>query len=166
MKKYLSYLIISLGLILTLGCGYQFIDSQPLTFPKQATKLAIKKVVNPSQETWLESYIRNFLSEEISKRSTAKLTSGQEANLFLSIYLEQVSTSEQTKGEKDTTLRYAASLTLYLVFTDLKGERVLITKPITYSESYKSEAEKKEALEKAIREALRLSLNQLASNDF
>lgn len=162
MKKYL----ITFFLLLTLGCGYHFTDSQPLIFPNQATKLAIKKVINPSQETWIESYVRNFLNEEISKRSSAKVTSNQEATLFISIYLREVSTSEQTKGEKDITLRYAASLTLYFVFTDLKGEKVLTTKPITYSESYKSEAEKKEALEKALKEALRLSLNQLTNNDF
>jgi len=165
LRKAGNLLLLSI-LFLMGGCGYHFIDSQPLSFPNQASKLNLKKVVNPTQETWIEGYVRNFLAEEISKRSSATLTNSSQAELFLTIYLDRLSTSEKTKGENDTTLKYSADLSLRMIFNNAQGEKILETRPVSYTQSYTSEGEKKEAIEKALKEALRLSLNQLGNNDF
>lgn len=164
---YLKSFILSIAIgLITLGCGYHFSATIPIVFPNNAKTIIIQKVINPSQESWLEGEIRSFLNEEITKRSNAKIISQNTADLSLTVRIEHISTSEQTKEENDLTFKYAAKVSLSLIFKNSKGVVVLKTKPTTYSESYTSEAEKKEALAKAVDECLRLGLNQLSNNDF
>ncbi|MDQ7032856.1 MAG: LPS assembly lipoprotein LptE [Desulfonauticus sp.] len=151
---------------LVVGCGYHFAGRQVIQFPHQARTVCIQKIVNPSVYSWLDQTIRDFLSEEIPRRSEAVVVNDTRADLFLSVRIDYISTSQKTKGENDLTLNFEAKVCLELIFKDAKGRVLFRTLPVTYAETYASESEQQQALTKATTECLRRSLDQLVKNEF
>ncbi|MBT8762685.1 hypothetical protein KFV02_01915 [Desulfohalobiaceae bacterium Ax17] len=156
--------IIFLLIFLLCGCGYHFSSFSPVTLPRGYTSLYISRVVNPSQESWLEPKIRSYLREELTRRGQVRWVSKDKAEVLIRVNIKEISTASSIKGENDQSIKYVARVVLeVLMFSAMDKTLIWTSGLINGNKSFYNESEKKVATEEAVERALDLVLDRLGN---
>ncbi|WP_457572562.1 LPS assembly lipoprotein LptE [Desulfovulcanus sp.] len=162
-SKLLILLISQLLLLCQTGCGYQFSSISPVSLPHGYTCLYISRVVNPSQESWLEPKIRSYLRDELTRRGQVRWVSKDKAEVLVRINIKEFSTAS-VKGEKDQSIKYIAQVVLEVLMFSAKDKTLIWTSgQINGNKSYYNENEKRVAAEQAVEKALDLVVDRLGN---
>jgi outer membrane lipopolysaccharide assembly protein LptE/RlpB len=150
-------------LLLLSGCGYHFSSLSPVSLPRGYSCLYISRVVNPSQESWLEPKIRSYLRDELTRRGQVRWVSKDKAEILVRINIKEFSTAS-VKGENDLSVKYVAQVVLEVLMFSARDKTLIWTSgQITGNKSYYNENEKKEAAEQAVEKALELVVDRLGN---
>ena len=145
------------------GCGYHFSSLSPVSLPQGYSCLYISRVVNPSQESWLEPKIRSYLRDELTRRGQMRWVSKDKAEVLVRINIKEFSTAS-VKGKNDLSIKYVAQVVLEVQMLSAKDKALIWTSgQINGSKSYYNENEKREAAEQAVEKALDLVVDRLGN---
>lgn len=145
------------------ACGYQLSAHAPITLPQNKTLLYLNKVTNPTTETWMEPMLRTSIRDELSRRGKVKWVDRDTAQATVNVDVRQYSTSESVKGHDEITYKSRATILLEVSFFDADTSSLIWTSgPITAFESYRDAANKREATQDAVDQAMRMVADRLA----
>ena len=152
-------------LLLLSGCGYHFSSVSPVSLPHGYRSLYIARVVNPSQEAWLEPKIRSYLRDELVRRGQVRWVSRDKAEALVRIKIKEFSTSS-VKGENDQSIKYIVHVVLEVLMFSARDKSLIWTSgQINGSKSYYNEDEKREAAEQAVERALEQVVDHLGISE-
>ena len=95
-----------------LSCGYSFVGLSPINLPQEQSDLYISFVHNPTQEAWLEPYIRSKFRDEFTRRGGARWVSEDQAQTYIHIDIKQLRTSDGVTSQRDKTVKTDVSITV------------------------------------------------------
>ncbi len=160
------------------ACGYQLTANAPIDLPQDSTRLFLRKVTDPTTETWMEPMLRSALRDELTRRGNVKWVSLDEAQATVNIDVRSYSTSDAVKGRDDVTIKSSATIQLEVTFHNADtGVLIWTSGPVVASESYRGEgglrtatgeyqpsSAKRAATQAAVELAMRLVADRLNQN--
>ncbi|MFN2342969.1 MAG: LPS assembly lipoprotein LptE [Desulfonatronovibrio sp.] len=136
MKKYIiPFLFIACTFLAS--CGYNFAGSSPINMPEDKRHLFISQLINPTQEAWLEPYLRSNLRDEFTRRGQVNWVSLDQAEALMQIEVIQFRTSDSQTGAKDRTVRSTVTLNMDVkIVSASTGEVIWSSGSVTGSSSF------------------------------
>ncbi|MCA1744055.1 MAG: LPS assembly lipoprotein LptE [Desulfovibrionales bacterium] len=136
MKKYIiPFLFIACTFLAS--CGYNFAGSSPINMPEDKRHLFISQLINPTQEAWLEPYLRSNLRDEFTRRGQVNWVSLDQAEALMQIEVIQFRTSDSQTGAKDRTVRSTVTLIMDVkIVSASTGEVIWSSGSVTGSSSF------------------------------
>ncbi|MFW5730601.1 MAG: LPS assembly lipoprotein LptE [Desulfonatronovibrionaceae bacterium] len=110
-------LIILTGLA---ACGYRFEGASAIDLPRGMTRLNITQVINPTQEVWLEPYLRSSLKDEFHRRGGVDWVAADKAQGHVQVEIFQFRTSDSVIGVDETSVK--STLTIVMSVKILSAE--------------------------------------------
>ena len=160
-----TFLALALSMVLAAGCGYQFAGSSssaPFVLPEGHRTLAMKEVVNPTLETWLEPDLRSMIRDEFSKRGKIRWTPLDQADATMSVQVLKYSETANIKNERGDTLKREVRLSLEAkLFNRSDGLLIWESGPIAVYETY-LQGGLQEAREAVTARAIRMLADRMA----
>jgi len=124
MKNNCLFLLL-LSCTLQFSCGYNFVGASPISLPEGKRQLSISLVHNPTQEVWLEPYLRSAFRDEFTRRGGAHWVSQEQAQALVHIEIQEFRTSDTLTRQKDETVKSDVSITLEVkIFSTDTGEQI------------------------------------------
>lgn len=120
MKNNLLLFCILPVLGLMLSCVYNFVGGSPINLPQEKSDLYISLVQDPTQEAWLEPYLRSTFQDEFSRRGGVNWVSEDQAQALVHIFIHQFRTADSLTRERDRTVK--ADVTIILEVKMLSAE--------------------------------------------
>ncbi len=155
------------------GCGYNFAGMVPVRLPANVELLNISEVQNPTQEVWLEAYLRSNFRDEISRRAEVTWVDENEAEALVHIQVERLRTSDGLIGVDDRLVRVDVRIDMEIFMLDaLTQERIWSSGIARGTSSYHVAREEivvpgepgpahRQAVEEAVDDALRRATDRL-----
>jgi len=138
------------------GCGYNFAGTAPVTLPQDVRMLYIRDVHNPTQEHWLDSYLRSNFQDEFTRRAEVSFVSEDQAESWIRLEVNRYSTSEELTGAGDAQVRSDIDIDLEATMFDSDtGDQIWSSGSVRGSSSFYEEPEERAAAREAVDEALR-----------
>ncbi len=171
--NWLYLLLCVLVLPSVVSCGYNFTGMAPVQLPGAARQLHLSEVQDPTQEAWLESYLRSNLRDELSRRTDVVWVDENEAQALVRIQVARLRTSDGLTGVDDRQVRADLSIDLEIFMHDAQtGELIWSSGSTRGSSSYYLAQEEvlmpeatvpahRQAIEEAVDDALRGAVNRL-----
>ncbi|MBG0777137.1 MAG: LptE family protein [Desulfovibrionaceae bacterium] len=78
--------------------------------PERFKTLAIKRVDNPTMETWIEDELRAAVRDEITRRRFASWAHAEDADALLFLEIESYTVPGTVRNYLDTSLKYAIEM--------------------------------------------------------
>lgn len=158
------------------ACGYQLTANSPIVLPQDNNHLFLRKVTNPSTETWMEPMLRTALRDEFTRRGNVKWVSLDQAHATVNIDVRSYSTADSVKGRDDVTIKSKATIQLEVTFYNADtGAMIWTSGPVVASESfrgneglrtatgeYQPTSAKRSATEAAVELAMRMVADRLS----
>lgn len=136
MKKYLTPLLFIACLFLA-SCGYNFAGSSPINMPEDKRHLFISQLINPTQEAWLEPYLRSNVRDEFTRRGQVNWVDQNQAEALMQIEVIQFRTSDSQTGARDRTVRSTVTLNMKVDIVSARtGEVIWSSGSVSGSSSY------------------------------
>lgn len=92
------------------GCGYNFVSQGKVDLPDDIRTLAIKKVANPSMETWLPAELISQFRDEITDRAQLAWVDKSDADGLVYIEVKFFDIGTSVSDDKGRTEQYSVSL--------------------------------------------------------
>ena len=92
------------------GCGYQFVSQGKVALPEDIKTLAIKRVDNPSMETWLPAELIARFRDEITSRAQLRWVDKADADALVYIDIEFFDVTTAVSDDKGQTEQYVATI--------------------------------------------------------
>ncbi len=171
--RILGLLLVILTVSGAAGCGYNFAGMVPVRLPENVELLNISEVRNPTQEVWLEAYLRSNFRDEISRRAEVAWVDENEAEALVHIQVERLRTSDGLIGIDDRLVRVDVRLDLEIImFNARTKERIWSSGIVRGTSSYHVAREEifvpgepgpahRQAVEEAVDDALRRATDRL-----
>lgn len=99
----LYFLIITCAFMFS--CGYNFAGSSPVQMPEDKNDLYLGSIRNPTQDAWLEPYLRANFRDELTRRGGVNWVSEKKAQAIFNIDIQQLRTSDGVTRERDKTVK-------------------------------------------------------------
>jgi outer membrane lipopolysaccharide assembly protein LptE/RlpB len=127
---------------LMLSCGYNFIGGSPINLPQDKSDLYITLVQDPTQEAWLEPYLRSTFQDEFSSRGGVNWVSEDQAQALVHIFIHQFRTADSLTSEMDRTVKADVTIVLEVKMLSADtGEEVWSSGNVSGRSSYFMTAE-------------------------
>lgn len=134
-------LLVLVMLAVLAACGYRFQGTSDIDLPRGMTRLAITQVINPTQEVWLEPYLRGSLRDEFRRRGGVEWVSESRAQGHVQVEIIQYRTSDSVTGLDDSTVKTTLTVVMSVKILDADTSRVLWSSGrLSGSDSYFLEA--------------------------
>lgn len=161
-----ALLATALFAILVCGaCGYQFGSNAPVVLPEGHRTLAIKKVVNPTVETWIEPVLRAKLRDEITSRGQISWTDPDTADATITLKVLRFTEEASVKDERDKTLKYRVELQVEGVMNNKEDHTPLWESGLITKEwFYQNDTDRPDAEQKVVILAIRELVNRMGDN--
>lgn len=154
-----------IALLFLPACGYQLTAQSPIILPAGNTKLYLKKVTNPTTETWFEPMVRTSLRDEFTRRGNVEWVDQEAAQSLVYVDVRQYSTSGSVTGQNEETLKSRAMVHMEISFYSADTHALIWNSgPVVASESYRGTGSKRDATQKAIDLAMRIAADRLSQN--
>ncbi len=159
--------VLLLAAALLHGCGYGFAPKSGPSVLNDKVKegkstLAIRKVENPTLQTWLEPTLRNDLRDEITSRASVTWVQPDAADMLLDLNITRYIIQAAIQDEKEKTLRYQVELVLEATLVDAaEGTVIWQSGPIRRIEFYLNDAEKSAAERDVVFQAVRVLVDHM-----
>lgn len=111
MQIYRAYFLIIICAFL-FSCGYNFAGSAPVQMPEDKNDMHLGSVRNPTQEAWLEPYLRANFRDELARRGGVNWVSENQAQAVFNIEIQQLRTSDGVTSERDRTVKNEVVITM------------------------------------------------------
>lgn len=111
MYTYRPYFLIFICAFL-FSCGYNFVGSSPVQMPEDKNDMFLGLVRNPTQEAWLEPYLRANFRDELTRRGGVNWVSENMAQAIFNIDIQQLRTSDGVTRERDKTVKNEVVITM------------------------------------------------------
>ncbi|WP_028575586.1 LPS assembly lipoprotein LptE [Desulfonatronovibrio hydrogenovorans] len=132
----LSPLLLGFCLLLC-SCGYTFVGASPISMPQGKRMLNITHVQNPTQEAWLEPYLRSYFQDEFTRRGNASWVPEDQAQGLVRMEISQFRTADGLTRERDRTVKANVTIVLEaMIFSATNGELIWSSGSITGRSSY------------------------------
>ncbi|WP_052507523.1 DUF4136 domain-containing protein [Desulfonatronovibrio magnus] len=121
-------LIVILFLLLTFltsSCGYNFVGTAPINLPHDKKNLFINFVLNPTQEAWLEPYLRSQFRDEFTRRGQVNWVSEESAEALVTIQINEFRTSDSLTARQDRTVRTTVVINMEAKFLDARTSELI-----------------------------------------
>jgi outer membrane lipopolysaccharide assembly protein LptE/RlpB len=120
-----------------MSCGYTFVGASPISLPQDRHYMNISLVQNPTQEAWLESYLRSKLRDEFTRRGGAVWVSPEQAQALVHIEVSQFRTADGLTRQKDQTVKADVNITMEVkILSADTGEQIWSSGSINGRSSY------------------------------
>ncbi|MFO7728841.1 MAG: LPS assembly lipoprotein LptE [Desulfonatronovibrio sp.] len=106
----LYFLIITCAFLFS--CGYNFAGFSPVQMPENKNDMFLGSVLNPTQDAWLEPYLRANFRDELTRRGGVNWVSQKQAQAIVNIDIQQLRTSEGVTGKRDKTVKNEVVITM------------------------------------------------------
>ncbi len=130
------FLLLAAG-ILQFSCGYNFVGVSPIKLPGDMNHLHISLVQNPTQEVWLEPYLRSTFRDEFTRRGGVIWVSEDQAQALVRIDVGQFRTADGLTRERDRTVKANVTIEMEVQMLSAKtGELIWSSGSISGRSSY------------------------------
>lgn len=137
MKDYRLFFLVLFVSVLPLSCGYNFVGGAPISLPQGVQNLYISSVENPTQEAWLESYLRSAFHDEFARRGSVNWVSEDQAQALVNIEIQRFRTADSLTRQRDRTVKADVSITMEVKMLSAEtGELIWSSGNITGRGSY------------------------------
>ncbi len=92
------------------GCGYHFVSQGKVALPDDIKTLAVKKVKNPSMETWLPAELIASFRDEITNRDQLKWADDSKADGLVYFDIKYFDITTSVSDDKDRTEQYSVTI--------------------------------------------------------
>jgi len=162
-------------LTLCAGCGYNFAGMTPVDMPEGVSRLHLDQVNNPTQEAWLEPFLRSNFRDEFSRRADISWVDREQSQAYIEIDIKNYRVSDDLTGAGDLTVRSDVRLDLEVnMYHSRDNELLWSSGSVRGSSSYylaqdqapvpgESTPGERQAAQEAVEEALRLATDRLGS---
>ncbi len=158
-KKIRAISTIALIFSFFIGCGYRFVGSYALSLPKNAKKLTIEKISNPTTDPTLSQTVRSIIIDEFSKRdNTIEWTTKQNADAKLVVDIVEYSKNTFIEDPDKNTLKSNLCIIVRFYLFDKEDKLLYDSKNIQKCESIGeagSNRSESDAKTKIIQDAIR-----------
>ncbi len=167
--------VLFLFLALSSGCGYNFAGMTPVDMPEGVSRLYLQRVHNPTQEAWLEPYVRSNFRDEFSRRADVSWVDREQAQAYVEIDIKNYRISDDLTGAGDRTVRSDVRLDLEVNMYHSRDDELLWSSgSVRGSSSYypdpgsspvpgESTPGERQAAQEAVEQALRLATDRLGT---
>lgn len=122
---------------LMLSCGYNFVGGTVINMPQDKRDLYISLVQDPTQEAWLEPYLRATFQDEFSRRGGVYWVSEDQAQALVHIFIHQFRTADSLTRERDRTVKADISIILEVkILSADAGEEIWSSGSVSGRSSY------------------------------
>ncbi len=119
------------------SCGYNFVGASPINLPRNMVNLHIALVQNPTQEAWIEPYVRSQFRDEFSRRGRVEWVSEDQAQGLVHIDIQQFRTSDALTRERDRTVKADVAVTMNVqILSADTGQLIWSSGAVTGRSSY------------------------------
>ncbi len=119
------------------SCGYNFVGASPIALPEGKQHLNITLVHNPTQEAWLEPYLRSVFRDEFTRRGGAVWVSEDQAQAVVHIDIQQFRTADGLTRERDETVKADVTIIMEVkILSADTGEQIWSSGSISGRDSY------------------------------
>ncbi len=119
------------------SCGYTFVGASPISLPEDRHYMNISLVHNPTQEAWLESYLRSTFRNEFTRRGGVIWVSPEQAQALVHIEVSQYRSADGLTRERDETVKADVSITMEVkILSADTGEQIWTSGTISGRSSY------------------------------
>lgn len=155
--------IIAVTLIISVllgACGYRFAEQEG--FQGGARRLFVNIFQNRTQETGVENIVTAALLSELTLRKTDRMASSRDnADVFLSGVVEEVTIGTIAAKKKDTASERRVTVTVSVKLTKPEGDLVWAAKSFSDNEGYRVDVDP-EQTDQNRRNAIRLVSRRIA----
>ncbi len=167
--------VLVLCLALCAGCGYNFAGMTPVDMPEGVSRLHLDRVNNPTQEAWLEPFVRSNFRDEFSRRADISWVDREQSQAYIEIDIKNYRVSDDLTGAGDRAVRSDVRLDLEVKIYHSQDDQLLWSSgSVRGSSSYylaqdqapvpgESTPGERQAAQEAVEEALRLATDRLGT---
>lgn len=160
----ITSLLLPVLTLLTIGCGYHFSASAPITLPRGVADIYIQNVENSTLESWIDPYLRTKFRDELTRRAKVNWVDPDKAQAYVNLTVIY-STDTELSGGQDQTLRSRATVTMETEFrSQVDGSLLWSSGPVTVSETFEEGTSEIVAGERAIEDAIRSIVDGLGAD--
>lgn len=135
--KYFHLFCLLLIFPLLPACGYNFAGSSPISMPGGNQLLHISLVNNPTQEAWLEPYLRSNFRDEFTRRGNVDWVPLDQAQALVQIDIHQFRTADSVSRERDKTVKASVVMTMEArIISAETGELIWSSGSVSGTSSY------------------------------
>ena len=134
MKRLIFLLLL---LWVPVSCGYNFVGFSPISMPQNKDRLSIGQVMNPTQEAWLEPYLRSSFQDEFTRRGGVSWVPRDQAQAIVDIDIKQFRTGDGLTRERGRTVKANVAIIMEVRIVDAEtGQVIWSSGTITGRSSY------------------------------